>query len=94
VLKDLGELPEARDLLRAALASDQRSFEAGHPSIALRQSNLALVLQDLGELPEARELMIQAYGSLQAKLGDDHSQTKVVRRNLESIEREIQRPRT
>ena len=57
VLRNLGELEEARELLRTALESDERSFEPGHPIIAIRQSVLALVLQDLGELEEARELL-------------------------------------
>ena len=60
VLKDLGELEEARDLLRQALAVALQTFEPGHPSIATRQSNLAMVLKDLGELEEARDLLRQA----------------------------------
>jgi hypothetical protein len=60
VLKELGELAEARDLLRKALASDEKTFAPGHPSIAIRQSNLATVLQDLGELEEAHDLLRKA----------------------------------
>lgn len=37
----LERLEEARDLLQKALASDEKSFEPGHPSIAHSQSNLA-----------------------------------------------------
>ncbi len=48
---------------RAALASAEQSFEAGHPTIATRQSNLALVLQDLGELEAARDLLRAALAS-------------------------------
>jgi hypothetical protein len=46
--------------LRRALASDEKTFEPGHRSIATRQSNLALVLQDLGQLEEARDLLRKA----------------------------------
>ena len=56
-------MEEARDLLRQALASDEKSFEPGHPSIAISQSNLALVLKDLGQLEEARDLLRQALAS-------------------------------
>jgi hypothetical protein len=85
VLQDLGELPEARDLLRAALAADERTFEPGHPSIATSQSNLAMVLRDLGELPEARDLLCVAHESLRARFGDEHPKTKLVRGNLDTI---------
>ena len=63
VLRNLGELKEARDLLREALKSDEKSFEPGHPIIAIRQSVLALVHQDLGELKEARRLLHKALES-------------------------------
>jgi hypothetical protein len=56
----LGQLEEARDLLKKALASDEKTFKPGHPSIAIRQSNLALVLRDLGQLGEARDLESKA----------------------------------
>ena len=85
VLQDLGELEEARDLLRQALESDQKSFEPGHSSIAISQSNLALVLKDLGELEEARDLAYQAYDAFLNRLGPGHSYTKTAKANWESI---------
>ena len=85
VLKDLGELEEARDLLRQALESDQKSFEPDHPSIAISQSNLAMVLQDLGELEEARDLAYQAYEAFLRKLGPGHPYTKTAKAHWESI---------
>jgi hypothetical protein len=85
VLQDLGELPEARDLLRKALASSERSFEPGHPSIAISQSNLALVLQNLGELPEAHQLLQSAYSIFLEKYGADHPHTLTVKGNLDSL---------
>ena len=60
VLRDLGELKNARDLLRTALEADKQCFQHGHPILAIRQSVLALVLQDLGELEEARDLLRMA----------------------------------
>jgi tetratricopeptide (TPR) repeat protein len=85
VLKDLGQPEEARDLLRAALESDQKSFEPGHPYIALDQSYLAAVLHDLGQLQEAKELANQAYHTLLEKLGPGHYRTKRAKGNLDSI---------
>ena len=35
----------------------EKTFEPGHCSIAIRQSNLAVVLQDLGQLEEAGDLL-------------------------------------
>jgi len=72
VLRDLGELEEARDLLRMALESGQKSFEPGHPSIAIGQSNLALVLRDLGELEKARDLLRMALESDQKSFVAGH----------------------
>ena len=62
-------MEEARDLLRQALASDEKSFEPGHPSIAIRQSNLAMVLQHLGQLEEARDLLRKSYSAFLERLG-------------------------
>jgi tetratricopeptide (TPR) repeat protein len=85
VLRNLGELKEARDLLRKALESDEKSFEPGHPIIALRQSVLALVLQNLGELKEARDLAGRACRSFRVKFGPGHPYTKTAKRNWESF---------
>ena len=38
VLRGLGQLEEARDLLRKVLASAEKKFEPGHNSIATDQS--------------------------------------------------------
>ena len=83
--QDLGELEEARDLLRQALESDQKSFEPGHPSIARSQSNLALVLRDLGGLEEACDLSHQVYETFLIKYGPGHPHTKTAKENWESI---------
>ncbi len=82
VLKDLGELEEARDLLRQALESDQKNFEPGHSSIAIRQSNLAAVLKDLGELEEARDLLRQALESDQKNFKPGHPSIAISQSNL------------
>jgi tetratricopeptide (TPR) repeat protein len=85
VLQDLGELKEARDLLRMALDSDQKSYAPGHPTIAIRQSNLAMVLKVLGELKEARALAQTAYNTFLNKFGPGHPYTITAKRNWDSI---------
>ena len=72
---------------RKALASAGRSFEPGHPSIAISQSNLATVLQDLGELPEARDLLRKALASLEQRLPAGHPNIATVRGNLMGVEK-------
>ncbi|MDJ0841386.1 MAG: FxSxx-COOH system tetratricopeptide repeat protein [Acidobacteriota bacterium] len=66
-----GNFQTAKKYLRAALASDRKSYELGHPKIAARQSNLALVLQDFGEFWEARGLLRAARDLLRAALVSD-----------------------
>jgi hypothetical protein len=51
----IGRYADAKRLQRAALASDEKTFEPEHPSIATRQSKLALALEGLGQLEEARD---------------------------------------
>jgi eukaryotic-like serine/threonine-protein kinase len=89
VLNDLGELSEARDLIRSALASDENTYEPGHPAIAIKQSNLAMVLNDLGKLPEASKLLQTAYSTLLKKFGPKHPSTITVGNNYESVQKAI-----
>jgi hypothetical protein len=78
-------LEEARDLLRNALASAEKTFEPGHPSIARSQSNLAMVLKGLGQLEEARDLLRKAHRAYLSRFGPDHPGTQTIRRNLEGL---------
>ncbi len=87
----LGRYRLAERFLRKALELDQGAFEPGHPSIATRQSNLALVLKDLGELEEARDLLEASHASFKRKFGQDHPNTKIVRENLAAVDAEIKR---
>lgn len=45
-----------------ALASDEKNFDPGHPSIAIRQANLAGIEERLGNLKEAELLFRKALG--------------------------------
>jgi tetratricopeptide (TPR) repeat protein len=81
----LGRSSHARRVLTEALASAEKTFEPGHPSIARTQSNLALVLKDLGQLEEARELLRKAHRAYLSRFGPDHPHTQTIQRNLEGL---------
>jgi tetratricopeptide (TPR) repeat protein len=89
VLGDLGELEEARDLLRATLEAAKQTFDPGHPTIALRQSNLATVLQDLGELEEARNLLQAALESDQQTFEPGHPNIAIRQSNLAVVLKDL-----
>lgn len=71
--------------MRKALASAEKTFEPGHPSIAIRQSNLATVLKDLGELEEARELLRNALASVEKAFPPAHPSVVTIRSNLNAV---------
>ena len=75
VEQDLGNLDAARTLLQRAIEIDEKAYEADHPSLAIRYSNLALVEQDLGNLDVARKFARRAYEIASARLGPDHPTT-------------------
>jgi tetratricopeptide (TPR) repeat protein len=83
--RGLGRYSDARRAHTRALAAAEKTFEPGHPSIATRQSNLALVLQDLGQLEEARDLVRKAHRVYLSRFGPDHPGTQTIRRNLEGL---------
>ncbi len=68
----MGRFVAARHAHYAALASAEKTFDLGHPSIASTQSNLATVLQDLGRLEEARDLLRQALASNEKSFEPGH----------------------
>ena len=88
MLRDLGKFENARDLLPDALEADQKTFQPGHPSIAIRQTNLGMVLADLEEFDEASELLTLAYHVFLENLGPGHPNTKIVKGNLKGVIRE------
>ena len=57
LLQDTKRLPEAEPLMRRALAIDEASNGADHPSVAIRLNNLAQLLQATHRLAEAEPLM-------------------------------------
>ncbi len=59
----LGRYSDARRNFTKALASAEKTYAPGHPTIAEFQSNLAEVLRNLGQLQEARDLLRQTLAS-------------------------------
>jgi len=57
LLQDTNRLAEAEPLMRCALAIDEQSFGAEHPSVARDLNNPAQLLQATNRLPEAEPLM-------------------------------------
>ncbi len=79
-----GFYQKSKTYCASALASAQKIYEPGHPSIARNQSNLAAVLKDLGELKEACLLWRESYNSFKNLLGNDHHHTKNVKSFLDA----------
>jgi tetratricopeptide (TPR) repeat protein len=88
VLEDLGDLKEAKRLYERALAIDEKVYGPDHPKIAIRVNNLGNVLRSLGDMQGARRHYERAHRIFQKHLGDDHPNTKLVRSNLELLEKE------
>jgi len=86
---DQGRYRLAETYRRQALESAQKSFEPGHPSVAIRQSNLALVLKALGELSEARDLLRQALESDKKSFEPGHPSVARSQSNLALVLKDL-----
>ncbi len=89
VLKDLGQLEQARDLLQQALAAAEQTYDPGHPSLARSQSNLALVLKDLGQLEQARDLLQQALAAAEQTYDPGHPSLARSQSNLALVLKDL-----
>jgi tetratricopeptide (TPR) repeat protein len=85
----MGRFTAARHAFSRALASDEKAFEPGHPSIARSQSNLATVLQDLGQLEEARDLLRKALVSAEKSFEPGHPSIAIRQSNLATVLRNL-----
>jgi len=93
ILKDLGDLPEARRLMERAIEIEAKHFDPDHPNLATSYSNLAMILQDLGDLPEARRLMERAIEIGEKHFKPDHPRLLTMRENLALILQAMQQKR-
>jgi tetratricopeptide (TPR) repeat protein len=78
----MGRLSKARHFSAAALERAEKSFRVGHPSIAISQSILALVLKDLGQRKEARGLLRKALASAEKSFEPGHPSIARCQSNL------------
>ncbi len=87
VLQDLGDLTGASSLYSRALEIDEVVYGPGHPSVARDVNNLGRVLQDFGDLAGAREHFERALTICRKSYGDEHPRTRLVRQNLQQLNR-------
>jgi tetratricopeptide (TPR) repeat protein len=85
VLKDLGELPRARELLEKALASDLKNLGEDHPSAVTRRYNLAVTLELQADSAGALALLGQVLRAQEKRLGADHPSRAVTRAKIASL---------
>lgn len=82
VHQDMGNFPEAQQLLEAALKGDIQALGKQNPTIAARKSNLALVYQDLGNFHQAVDLLAEALEINIECFGEKDATVAVRRSNL------------
>ncbi|MEP7343162.1 MAG: tetratricopeptide repeat protein [Acidobacteriota bacterium] len=82
MLKDIGDLQNARILLERALKIAEEAFGPNHPNVASHLDNLALVLNHLGELQSARILSERALKIAEEALGPNHPNVATSLNNL------------
>jgi len=92
VERDLGNLAAARELLRRAIAIDEKAFAPDHPTLAIRYSNLAVVERHLGNLDAARELLRRTIAINEKAFASDHPTLAVSYSNLAAVERDLGNP--
>ena len=80
--ENCGRFSLARSFYVIALRRSKEAYPPDHQDIAIRQSNLALVLQDLGELEEARELLRAALASDEQSYAPGHPSIATRQSNL------------
>ena len=92
MLKDLGNLQEAKAAYERALRIDEAVFGPDHPNVARDVNNLGLVLQALGDLQGAKAAFERALGILEKFLPPDHPHIRIVRGNLAHLQRQRNDP--
>ncbi len=70
-----GNLPEARDTARQAVAVAERTLRTDHPIVARSLKYLAGALMDLGDLVQGRTLLERALAIAERTFGPNHYQT-------------------
>ena len=86
VLKDLGDLPGAKRNLERALEITESALGPNHPDMANRANNLGTTSEALGDLSGAKKHYEHALDICERSLGSDHPHTRLVRKNLKSLD--------
>ena len=81
----LGHYDRAARLLEAALVSNLKNYGADHPTVAVSQSNLAMVYRDLGDYVRARPLFQFAFQVFLKNFGPEHPHSKIVQGFLNDL---------
>jgi tetratricopeptide (TPR) repeat protein len=89
LLKDLGELGEARRRMEHAIETEERQFDPDHPTLAVSYSNLATILKDLGQVEQARRLMERAIEIDEKHFDPDHPTLANRYSNIAAILRDL-----
>ena len=71
--------------MHRALAINEQSYGAEHPSVAACLNNLAQLLKATNRLSQAEPLMVQALVIFHASLGNEHPNTQTVMRNYQQL---------
>ncbi|MCP3918663.1 MAG: serine/threonine protein kinase [bacterium] len=81
-LLERGEVAEAEEHLRAAVASRIARLGEDDPSALTQRANLASALTDLGRAREAHEILREVVPRIRAAFGERHATTLSARNNL------------
>ena len=82
MFQDKGQLDEAEEIFRSALAIIDAAHGPDHPSTGISVGSLAVVLRDKGQLDEAEEMCHRALANIDATLGPHHPCTVFGRGHL------------
>jgi tetratricopeptide (TPR) repeat protein len=85
VFQKKGQLDEAEEMLRRALAIDEAAHGPDHPSTGTTVNKLAGVLKDKGQLDEAEAMCRHALAIAEAVYGKDHRNTIYMHGTFESL---------
>jgi CHAT domain-containing protein/tetratricopeptide (TPR) repeat protein len=83
--KARGEYGTAVNLLKRALASDEKVYGPEDPRVAARSTNLAMLYHDMGRYDEAESLYEQALAINEKVYGPDHPETAGSLANLAKL---------
>ena len=93
-LRVRGQLADARELLERALAIDEAAYGPGHPAVATRLNDIAVMLRNLGQSQAARPLQERALSIYEAACEPGHPAVATSLGNLALILRDLGQSQT